>query len=103
MKEATASTDPHHPGLGWSLKQLHRLLMTSTTYRQSSARDPERKQRDPDNQFYARRTIQRLDGEAILGSFLAVSGALSERRFGQIRSRSTSNPSRPITQPGRGP
>jgi len=39
---------------GWQLKRLHKLIMTSTAYRQSSRRDARREQRDPENRLYWR-------------------------------------------------
>src|SRR5438477_7777168 len=50
---------------GWQLKRLHRLIMTSTAYRQSSRRDPRRERLDPENRFYWRKPVQRLDAEVI--------------------------------------
>ncbi len=79
---APRSDDPQHPGLGWSLKGLHELIMTSHAYRQASTRDPQAAEVDPENRWYARRSVLRLDAEAIRDGFLAVSGALSERAFG---------------------
>lgn len=79
---APPSEDPQHPGLGWSLKKLHQLIMTSTAYRQSSVRNPDREDLDPENRLYWRMSVQRLDAEAIRDSFLTVSGAFSERMFG---------------------
>ncbi|MBI3871443.1 MAG: PSD1 domain-containing protein [Verrucomicrobia bacterium] len=79
---APACDGPERLGLGWSLKRLHRLIMTSTAYRQSSSREPGRDALDPENRLYWRRSIQRLDAESIRDSILAVSGALNERMFG---------------------
>jgi len=79
---APPSDNPDKPGLGWSLKGLHRLIMTATAYRQSSARNAAMDEIDPENRFYWRKPVQRLDAEAIRDSFLAVSGALSDRMFG---------------------
>lgn len=79
---APASDDPENPGLGWSLKRLHRLIMTSTAYQQSSAREPVMDEIDPEDRLYWRKPVQRLDAEGIRDSFLAVSGALSDRMFG---------------------
>lgn len=84
---------PSHPDLldwlaadfmehGWRLKRLHKLIMTSTAYRQSSRRHPEGDERDPDNRWYWRKPIQRLDAEIIRDRMLAVSGALHEAMFG---------------------
>jgi hypothetical protein len=84
---------PSHPALldwladdfmkhGWQLKRLHRLILTSTAYRQSSQRTRDTEQRDPDNRLYARKSVQRLDAEAIRDAILATSGALNPRAFG---------------------
>ena len=67
---------------GWSLKQLHKLIMTSTAYRQSSLRDPKRDSIDPDNRFYSRQFVQRLDAESIRDSILAVSGVINFKMGG---------------------
>ena len=79
---APLNDDPDSLGLGWSLKRLHHLIMTSTAYRQSSARDAAMEERDPENRLYWRMPLQRLDAEAIRDSQLAVSGALSDRMYG---------------------
>lgn len=79
---APLSDDPSRLGLGWSLKRLHRLIMSSTAYRQSSARDVLMEEVDPENRLYWRRSIQRLDAEALRDSLLAVSGVLNERMYG---------------------
>src|SRR5216110_1379957 len=84
---------PSHPELldwlasdfvlrGWQLKRLHRLIMTSTAYRQSSRRDPRRERRDPENRLYWRIPVQRLDAEVIRDAILAANGALNEAMFG---------------------
>jgi len=69
---------------GWRLKRLHKLIMTSTAYRQSSLLRSEYagQARDPENRLYWRKPIQRLDAEVIRDSILAVSGALNETMFG---------------------
>lgn len=67
---------------GWSLKRLHKLLMTSAAYRQSSERVPVAETIDPDNRLYARMSIRRLEAEAIRDAMLAVSGSLRREMFG---------------------
>jgi hypothetical protein len=55
---------------------MHRLLMTSSTYRQSSAVTPEHEKLDPDNALYSRMPLVRLDAEALYDSLLLVAGRL---------------------------
>jgi len=61
---------------GWSLKHLHRLIVHSATYRQSSRTTPELSARDPENRLLARGPRFRLGAEAIRDNALAVSGLL---------------------------
>lgn len=86
-------TRPTHPELldwladelargGWGLKRMHRLLLTSTTYRQSSRRDPAQDAVDSENALYGRYAVRRLDAEALRDSVLAVSGRLDRTPFG---------------------
>jgi hypothetical protein len=73
---------------GWSLKHLHRLMLTSATYQQASTYDPQsahaRKARDADPEnhllWHARR--RRLEGEALRDAMLLVSGELNPRLHG---------------------
>ncbi|MBK7998843.1 MAG: DUF1553 domain-containing protein [Verrucomicrobia bacterium] len=67
---------------GWQMKRLHKLIMTSTAYRQSSARNAKFDQRDPENRLYWRKPILRLDAEVIRDSMLAASGSLNTKMFG---------------------
>lgn len=66
---------------GWRLKPLHRLIMTSAVYRQSS-RNEASLRADPDNRFYGRMKLHRLDAETVRDSILAVSGKLRAEQFG---------------------
>lgn len=66
----------------WKLKPLHRLIMTSAAYRQSSDADPARLAADPDNQWFLRFTPRRLESEALRDSMLAVAGQLDRTMFG---------------------
>jgi hypothetical protein len=59
---------------GWSLKRLHRLLMTSAAYRRSCGPVSPK---DPENQLFGRMNRIRLEGEAIRDSLLMVSGRLN--------------------------
>jgi hypothetical protein len=63
---------------GWSIKQMHRLLMTSDAYQMSSSYDePGSREADPQNQYLWRFRVQRLDAETVRDSILAVSGAIN--------------------------
>ncbi len=84
---------PSHPELlewlasdlvqnGWTLKRMHRLIMTSQTYMQSGAHDESRASIDRENVLLWRRTPKRLEGEAIRDSLLSVSGKLDTTQFG---------------------
>jgi hypothetical protein len=64
---------------GWSLKKMHRLIVTSATYRQASRVTPELLARDPDNRWLARAPRVRLEAESIRDSLLQVSGLLSAK------------------------
>ncbi|MBI2478093.1 MAG: DUF1549 domain-containing protein [Planctomycetia bacterium] len=85
--------EPSHPELldwlasefvtsGWSVKDLHRLIMTSTTYRQASLHHSEGDAVDADNQLYWRMPVRRLEAEAIRDTTLAISGELNNKAFG---------------------
>jgi hypothetical protein len=67
---------------GWSLKHLHRLILTSAAYRQSSARDAEKDAADADNKLLGRFPLRRLDAEAVRDAVLATSGKLNLKQFG---------------------
>lgn len=67
---------------GWSLKHLHRQLMLSTVYRQSSLSNPSQAAVDAANQRYWRKPVVRLDAEAIYDRILATNGALDYQLYG---------------------
>jgi hypothetical protein len=62
---------------GWSLKKLHRLILTSETYQRASSPEAAASARDPENKLLWRFERRRLDAEAIRDTFLAVSGTLN--------------------------
>jgi mono/diheme cytochrome c family protein len=85
----TQGSPPSHPELldwlavefmegGWSLKEIHRLMVTSAVYRQASKVRPELRELDPDNRLLARQTRLRLDAEIVRDNALAVSGLLGD-------------------------
>ena len=66
----------------WDLKHLARLLVTSSTYRQTSAASAESLQNDPDNRWLSRAPRQRLSAEMVRDQALAVGGLLVEELGG---------------------
>ncbi len=88
-----AGARPTHPELldwlavefvrrGWSIKAMHRLMMTSAVYRQSSCVTAAHEQLDPDNALCSRMPLTRMDAEALYDSMLLVAGRLDETRYG---------------------
>ncbi len=82
--------DPSHPELldwlasefiarGWSMKQMHRLIVTSATYRQSSVSRPELFAIDPQNRLLARQIPLRVSSDQVRDTALSVSGLLDPR------------------------
>jgi hypothetical protein len=68
---------------GWSIKQMHRLIMTSNAYQMASKFENAANQKiDPENKLLWKFRIQRLDAEALRDSILAVSGKLNRERGG---------------------
>ena len=67
---------------GWSLKKLHRVILTSAAYRQSSMRIPEKDRADPDNRLLGRMNSRRLEAESIRDAMLAVNGKINLKMFG---------------------
>jgi mono/diheme cytochrome c family protein len=67
-------------GQGWHLKSLHRLIVTSATYRQAPQRNPRdlaaAQRVDPENRLHWKRSVKRLDAEEIRDAMLAASGEL---------------------------
>ncbi len=88
-----AGIPPTHPELldwlaqefvkgGWKSKAIHRLIMTSATYRQSSSVTAEQTKLDTDNALYSRMPLVRLDAEALYDTLLLISGRLDDKQFG---------------------
>jgi mono/diheme cytochrome c family protein len=67
---------------GWSSKAIHRLVMTSATYRQSSRVPPEAEKLDPRNVLLSRMPLTRVDAEALRDSILFIAGRLDEAYYG---------------------
>ncbi|MCA8968461.1 MAG: PSD1 domain-containing protein, partial [Planctomycetes bacterium] len=84
---------PSHPQLldwlavefverGWSIKALHKLIVTSQTYRQASVIQPEHLRLDPQNRLLARAPRFRLDAEVLRDAALLAAGVLSDKMYG---------------------
>ena len=90
----TTGEPPSHPELldwlavefveqGWSVKTLHRLIMTSAAYRQSSVVTDEHARLDPGNTLLSRMPLRRMDAEEVHDSILQIAGALKQQQFGR--------------------
>jgi hypothetical protein len=88
------SDPPTHPELldwlscefveqGWSLKTLHRMIVTSATYRQSSHVSPTSLERDPENYWLSRGSRPRADAEIVRDITLTASGLLTAKIGGE--------------------
>jgi hypothetical protein len=84
---------PSHPELldylagelirnGWKLKPIHKQIVTSAAYQQSSARDEAKIKLDPENRLVWRQPVRRLQAEVIRDSILAVGGRLNTTMYG---------------------
>lgn len=88
-----AGVPPTHPELldwlstefvrqGWRMKAMHRLMMTSNTYRQGSQLTPELERVDPENKLLGRMPLRRLEAEEVADAMLQVAGRLDRSPFG---------------------
>lgn len=84
---------PSHPELldwlastfiksGWNLKEFHKLVMTSNTYKQSSVRTEELQRIDPDNILLGRMNVRRMESESLRDSILKINSKLNEKTYG---------------------
>ena len=93
----TLGSAPSHPQLldwlarefvdsGWSVKHVHRLIMNSSTYRQSSTCETAEREHaiqiDPDNRLLWRQRLRRIDAEPLRDAMLSVAGVLDRTLFG---------------------
>ncbi|HND51951.1 MAG TPA: PSD1 and planctomycete cytochrome C domain-containing protein, partial [Pirellulaceae bacterium] len=67
---------------GWSVKQLMRTILLSSTYQMSSVPDAKADEADPQNKLLHRQNIRRLQGEAIRDALLKISGRLDATQYG---------------------
>src|SRR5262249_10194699 len=89
----TRGDRPTHPELldwlatelirnGWRLKPIHKLIVLSATYAESSVQSEQKATKDRDNRLFWRRPALRLEAEAIRDSLLAVGGVLDTTMYG---------------------
>jgi hypothetical protein len=87
-------TRPTHPELldwlagwfiesGWRMKDLHRLMVTSRTYRQISDVSDEILVKDPENQYLSHMNLRRLTAEEVRDSVIEIAGNLNQKQFGK--------------------
>jgi cytochrome c553 len=89
----TMSEPPSHPELldylatqfqdGWTLKKMHREIMLSAVYQQSTDENPRYAQVDPNNRLLWRANIRRLEFEVLRDSLLAIGGSLDQTMYGR--------------------
>ena len=88
------ASPPTHPKLldylsskfmaeGWSIKKLHREIMLSAVYQQTSATNPRYAEMDPENDLLWRANVRRLDFESLRDSILGISGSLDRTMGGK--------------------
>ncbi len=88
-----SGTAPTHPELldwlatefvrsGWSMKGMHRLMLTSTAYRHGSQMDEKLMAVDPENALVTRMPLHRMDAETLYDSMLTAVGRLDAKQFG---------------------
>ena len=88
------SEAPSHPQLldylalnfmtnGWDIKKIHRLILLSSVYQESSAGNPRYAQTDPGNRLLWRANIRRLEFEPLRDSLLAIGGTLDTNVYGR--------------------
>jgi mono/diheme cytochrome c family protein len=88
-----SGTPPSHPELldwlatefvrsDWSIKHMHRLMMTSAAYRQTSQSSEALRAADPDNSLLTRMPLRRMDAEALYDSILRATGRLDGDMYG---------------------
>ena len=69
---------------GWSIKQMHRLMLLSSTYQMSSTFDSQANTKDPENRLWWRFNRRRLDAEEVRDALLAVGDNLDLQMYGQL-------------------
>jgi len=80
--QSSTSNGRNPQSKGWSWKAMHRLILLSNAYRQSSRFNEQAAAKDPENRLLWRMNPRRLEAEPLRDSILAVSGKLNREMFG---------------------
>ena len=85
---------------GWSMKRMHRLMVTSQAYRQTSQVDETLTKADPDNEMVSRMPLRRMDAETLYDSLLTAAGRLDATAFGTPSEVTVTADKEVIVKPG---
>jgi hypothetical protein len=112
-----SGAEPTHPELldflatefvadGWSLKKLHKRIVTAAAYKQSAGSRADELEKDPDNKLLWRMAPRRLEAESVRDAILSVAGRLDAQMFGEpVRTVTKPSgevvPEKELEQPGR--
>ena len=98
FRQPVTASDPY--ACGWSMKRMHRLIMLSAVYRQSSHLDPAAMRIDPDNRYFGRFNRQRLEAEGVRDALMAAAGTLDtqalDKEMGGMATRDFNAPRRTL-------
>ena len=86
---------------GWSMKAMHRLMVTSEAYRQTSSVDEKLVAADPDNILVSRMPLHRMDAETLYDSLLTATGRLDPESFGAPTEVTITTDKEVIVKPGK--
>lgn len=73
------AASPQTAVAAWEVKRLHRMLVTTTAYRQSSVRTSQSDALDPDNRWLSRMSVRRLQAESVRDAILAANGTINHK------------------------
>ena len=86
---------------GWSMKKMHRLMVTSSAYRQTSQVDEKLAAADPDNALVSRMQLHRMDAETLYDSLLTATGRMDGSLFGKPSDVTVTPDKEVIVKPGK--
>jgi len=86
---------------GWTMKRMHRLMVTSRAYRQASVEDPQTAGADPNNELVSRMPLRRMDADTLYDSLIAAAGRLDATQFGKAADIEVKEDKEVIVKPGK--